>query len=138
MSENPRPRFNVQPPGAPSPSGVPLRPPSRRYDAPEVCACGEPVIRSWPVRSGGREVGRIWTCKACRPEGVITIEREEQQKGRYEDEYRWAEQHPALPACKTLLDLAVLYYRKADAPTLGLIQGAAADVRRLMDAEPQA
>lgn len=131
MEEPTRPRFTVQPPGAPSPSGMPLRPPPR-YPPPSTCACGQAVVRSWPVRAGGREVGRIWTCDKCQPAGSVTIEAP-REKGKFEEEYLYAEQNPTLPACATLLAAARLYARKADAPTLGIIEGAAADVRRLMN-----
>lgn len=44
------------------------------YVIPETCACGSASSRSWPVRAGAREVGRIWTCATCFPVGTLAID----------------------------------------------------------------
>ena len=43
------------------------------YHVPARCVCGSPVVRSWPVKSNGFELGRFWTCGRCHPEGVLEI-----------------------------------------------------------------
>ena len=50
--------------------------------------------------------------------------------GKFQAEYEWAIAHPDEPKAKTLLSLAQLYQRHQDAPTLGLIEGAVADIRK--------
>ena len=52
--------------------------------------------------------------------------------GRFSEVYLYSTSHPDIPACKTLLELAALYRRHQDVPTLGLIEGAAEEVRQVM------
>ena len=56
---------------------------------------------------------------------------------RFDKQYDFAKKHPELPNCKVLLQLAQLYVRHPDAPTLGLIEGAAKGVEIEMTSERQ-
>lgn len=53
-------------------------------------------------------------------------------KPKYEQEYLWAIAHPDDPQATTLLQVAALYARHRDAPTLGLVEAAALAVRKKM------
>lgn len=52
--------------------------------------------------------------------------------GTFQKEYEWAQRHGDTPEGKAMLDLAALYMKHQDAPTLGLIQGAADAIRKVM------
>ena len=48
----------------------------------------------------------------------------------YQREYEYALAHPGVPECKRLLEVAQLYARHPDEPTLGIMQGVIHDLRQ--------
>ena len=55
--------------------------------------------------------------------------------GKYGREYIFAKNNPEVPCCKVLLDLAQLYVKHVDVPTLALIQEAAHEIRNYLQQE---
>jgi len=55
----------------------------------------------------------------------------EKPRGKLQDEYEWAQAHPQTQEGFNFLNLVDLYRAHPDNPTLGLLQGAADEIRRL-------
>jgi hypothetical protein len=51
-------------------------------------------------------------------------------KGRFEDEYKWAQAHSETTEGKSLLSFAQMYTNHADYIVYGLIEGVCADIRK--------
>ncbi len=55
------------------------------------------------------------------------------KSGKFQDEYEWAVKHPQETKAQAFLSLAQLYRIHPDRPTLGLIQAAAASIRKIIE-----